>query len=49
MGAGGNRYTIGLEFREHEVRVWFFDVLLGAFDLRTQQSVAPLVPSSKRK
>src|SRR5262245_58157254 len=24
-----SHYTVGLEFREHEVRVWFFDVLLG--------------------
>lgn len=31
-------YTVGLEFRDPEVRVWFFDVLLGAFDPRTQQS-----------
>ena len=39
-------YTIGLEFRESEVRVWFFDVLLGAFDPRTQQSVEPIASPS---
>jgi hypothetical protein len=41
-------YTVGLEFREREVRVWFFDVLLGAFDPRTQQSVEPIAPPSER-
>jgi hypothetical protein len=25
-----SHYTVGLEFREQEVRVWFFDVLPGA-------------------
>ncbi len=42
-------YTVGLEFREPDVRVWFFDVLLGAFDPRTQQSVEPIAPPSERK
>lgn len=42
-------YTVGLEFREPEVRVWFFDVLLGEFDPRTQQSVEPIAPPSERK
>jgi transposase InsO family protein len=41
-------YTVGLELREPEVRVWFFDVLLGAFDPRTQQSVEPIVPPLNR-
>jgi putative transposase len=43
------QYTVGLEFRDPEVRVWFFDVLLGAFDPRTQQSVEPIAPPSERK
>jgi hypothetical protein len=41
-------YTVGLEFRESEVRVSFFDVLLGAFDPRTQQSVEPIASPSER-
>lgn len=44
-----SHYTVGLEFREAEVRVWFFDVLQGAFDPRTQQSVEPIAPLSERK
>lgn len=31
-----------------EVRVWFFDVLLGAFDPRTQHSVEPIASPSAR-
>jgi hypothetical protein len=34
--------------REPEVRVWFFDVLLGAFDPRTQQSVEPITSQAER-
>jgi hypothetical protein len=36
------RQTVGLEIREREIRVWFFDVLLGAFDPRTQSTVEPI-------
>lgn len=43
-----SHYTAGLEFREHEVRVWFFDVLLGAFDPRTQHSVELIAPSERK-
>jgi len=27
------RQAVGLDIRHNEIRVWFFDVLLGAFDL----------------
>lgn len=43
-----SHYTVGLEFRDHEVRVWFFDVLLGAFDPRTQQPVEPITSHAER-
>lgn len=43
-----SHYTVGLEFPEPDVRVWFFDVLLGAFDSRTQQSVEPITSPSER-
>jgi hypothetical protein len=43
-----SHYTVSLEFREPESRVWFFDVLLGEFDPRTQQSVEPIAPASER-
>jgi hypothetical protein len=36
------RQTVGLDIRHNEIRVWFFDVLLGAFDPRTQETVEPI-------
>jgi hypothetical protein len=42
---GTRAATVGLDVREREIRVWYFDVLLGASDPRTQDTVEPIVVS----